>query len=49
MMARFGEDASMKRLLALVAITFALVAGTVAVVTISPQQAFACDGDHRGS
>ena len=39
----------MKRLLALVAITFALVAGTVAVATISPQQAFACDGVLRGS
>jgi hypothetical protein len=39
----------MKRLLALVAITFALVAGAVAVVTISPQQAFACNDDHRGS
>jgi hypothetical protein len=39
----------MKRLLAPVAITFALVADTVAVVTVSPQPAFACDGDHRGS
>jgi hypothetical protein len=39
----------MKRLLALVAVTFALVAGTLAVVTINPQQAFACNDDHRGS
>ena len=38
----------MKRLLALIAIIFALVAGTAAVVTVSPQQAFACDGSHRG-
>ncbi len=38
----------MKRILALVAITFALVAGTAAVVTIGPQQAVACDGSHRG-
>jgi hypothetical protein len=39
----------MKRVLALVAIAFALIVGTTAVVTIGPQQAFACDGDHRGS
>ena len=39
----------MKRVLALVAIAFALVAGTAAVVTISTQQASACEGDHRGS
>ena len=39
----------MKRLLALVAITFALVAGTVAVATVGSQQAFACNDDHRGS
>ena len=39
----------MRRLLALFAITFALVAGTVAVVTFSPQQAIACNDDHRGS
>jgi hypothetical protein len=39
----------MKRVLALVAIAFALVAGTAAVVTVSPQQAFACDDDHHGA
>ncbi len=37
----------MKRVFALVAVTLALIVGTAAVVTISPQQAFACDG-HRG-
>ena len=31
------------------AIALALVAGTAAAVTVNPQQAFACDGDHRGS
>jgi hypothetical protein len=40
----------MKRALALVAIVFALIAGTTAVVTITPQQAFACgNGGHQGS
>jgi hypothetical protein len=41
----------MNRLLAPVAITFALVAGTVAVVTVSPQQAFACSdaAPHRST
>ena len=39
----------MKKVLALVAIAFALVAGTAAVVTISSQQAFACEGDHHGA
>jgi len=39
----------MKKVLALVAIAFALVTGTVAVVAVSSQQAFACDADHRGS
>jgi hypothetical protein len=39
----------MKRFLALVAIAFALIVGTAAVVTIGPQQAFACDGDHHGA
>ncbi len=48
LLATFERIAFMKRLLALVAIAFALVVGTVAVVTVSPQQAFACDGDHKG-
>jgi len=39
----------MKRFLALVAIAFALIVGTAAVVSIGPQQAFACDGDHHGA
>ena len=39
----------MKRFLALVAVAFALIVGTAAVVTIGPQQAFACDGDHHGA
>ena len=39
----------MKKVLALVAIAFALIVGTAAVVTISSQQASACEGDHRGS
>jgi len=39
----------MKRILALVAVGFALVAGTVAVVTVSSQPAFACKGDYHGS
>jgi hypothetical protein len=38
----------MKRILGLIAITFALLVGTAAVVAVSPQQAFAC-GDHQGS
>ena len=38
----------MKKVLALAAIAFALVVGTAATVTIGPQQAFACDGDHHG-
>jgi hypothetical protein len=39
----------MKKALALIAIAFALVVGVTAVATVSPQQAFACDPDHRGS
>ncbi len=39
----------MKRILALVAIAFALVAGTTAVVAVSTQPAFACNGDYKGS
>ena len=40
----------MKRVLALVAIAFTLVAGASVVVTVSPQQAFAhCGGDHQDS
>jgi len=39
----------MKRILALAAIAFALVTGTVAVATISSQPAFACKGDYHGS
>ncbi len=38
----------MKRLLALIAIGFALVAGTAAAATIGAQQAIACEGDHHG-
>jgi hypothetical protein len=38
----------MKKVLALVAIAFALIVGTAATVTIGSQQAFACDGDHHG-
>jgi len=39
----------MKRLLAIIAIGFTLVAGTVGVVTIGAQQAAACEGDHHGA
>jgi hypothetical protein len=39
----------MRKLLGLLMVVFALVAGTAAFVSVSPQQAFACDGDHRGS
>ena len=39
----------MKRVLGFVAIAFALIVGTAAVVTVGPQQAFACDGDHHGA
>ena len=39
----------MKTVLAVVAIAFALIAGTATLVTISTQQASACEGDHRGS
>lgn len=39
----------MKRLLAIIAIGFALVAGTVGVATIGVQQAVACEGDHHGA
>ena len=38
----------MRKVLGFIVIALALVAGTAAV-TVSPQQAFACDGDHRGS
>ena len=38
----------MKKVLALVAITLALITGSVAAVVVTSQQAFACD-DHRGS
>jgi len=34
--------------LALVALTLAAGVGTV-IASVSPKQAFACDGDHRGS
>ena len=44
----FLEDMPMKRVLALVTIAFALVAGTVVVMTTNSQQAFACD-DHHGA
>ena len=39
----------MKRLLAIIAIGFALVAGTVGVATIGAQRAVACEGDHHGA
>jgi hypothetical protein len=39
----------MKKVLAIVAIVFALVVGTTAVVSFSAQQAYACEGDHKGS
>jgi hypothetical protein len=39
----------MRKVLGFIVIALALVAGTAAAVTVSPQQAFACDGDHRGS
>jgi hypothetical protein len=39
----------MKRIFASVAVAFALLAGTVAVMTVSPQQAYACKGDYHGS
>jgi hypothetical protein len=42
------EISPMKKAIALVAIAFALVVGATVVVTVSPQQAFACDGNHRG-
>jgi hypothetical protein len=39
----------MRKVIGLIVITFALVAGATAFVSATPQQAFACDGDHRGS
>ena len=39
----------MKRLLAIIAIGFALVTATVGVATIGTQQAVACEGDHHGA
>jgi hypothetical protein len=39
----------MKRILALVAISFAVLTGAVAVMTVGPQQAYACKGDYHGS
>ncbi len=39
----------MKRTFAFVLIAFALVTVTVSLMTISSPQAFACEGDHRGS
>jgi len=40
----------MRKVLGFIVIAIALVAGTAAVVTVSPHQAFACeDGDYRGS
>jgi hypothetical protein len=39
----------MRKALGFVVIAFALLAGTAAFVTVSPQQAFACSDDHRGS
>jgi hypothetical protein len=39
----------MRKVLGFIVIAFALVAGTAAFVTVNPHQAFACDGDHRGS
>ena len=40
----------MKKVLGFIVIAFTLFAGTAAVMTVNPQQAFACeDGDHRGS
>ena len=38
----------MRKVLGFIVIAFALVAGTAAFVA-NPHQAFACDGDHRGS
>ena len=45
----FCEALPMKKVLAIVAIVFALVVGTTAVVSFSSQQAYACEGDHKGS
>jgi uncharacterized protein YxeA len=39
----------MKKILALIAIAFAIAAGATAFMIINLDQAFACDDDHRGS
>jgi hypothetical protein len=39
----------MRKALGFVLVAFALLAGSAAVVTVAPQQAFACGDDHRGS
>jgi uncharacterized protein YxeA len=39
----------MKKILALIAIAFAIAAGATAFTIINLDQAFACDDDHRGS
>jgi len=37
------------KVIGLIMITFALVVGAAAFVSVAPQQAFACDGNHQGS
>ncbi len=39
----------MEKVLVLIAIVFAIAAGTTAFTIVNPNQAFACDDDHRGS
>ena len=39
----------MKKILALIAIAFAIAAGATAFTIVNLDQAFACDDDHRGS
>jgi len=39
----------MKKVLVLIAIVFAIATGAIAFTVVNPNQAFACDDDHRGS
>jgi hypothetical protein len=43
------KEVAMKNLFGFMLIAFALLAGSVGVVSVASSQAFACDGDHRGS
>ena len=47
--ALFERIGTMKKVLVLIAIAFAIAAGATAFTIVNPNQAFACDDDHRGS